>query len=164
MLSARPLAKARPGRRLRLRLTLARVRGATSQRTISVPVPQGLHPGPALLMLRGTAADMSGSGPSTSLIQILTSSSSSSSGSPGLGTDNNPGPLSIAELAQEIASIHRFDGVTARFVALSGSSRAAAAAKRTPKPTGGSSTGLQAYRDGSLRISGTIAVPVVIGR
>jgi hypothetical protein len=164
MLGARPLSKARPGRHLGLRLALARVRGATSQRTISVPVPRGLRPGPALLLLKGTAADASSSGPSASLIQILTGGSSSSSGTPGLGTDNDPGPLTIGQLAQQIASIHRFDGVTASFVPLSGSSGAPAAKKKAQKPAAVPPGGLQAYRDGSLRISGTIAVPIVVGR
>ena len=122
MLSAQPLSNARPGRRLRLRLAIARVRGATSERTITVPVPRGARPGPALLLLKGTAADSSGSSATAGLITILTGSGSpsSSSGSSGLGTDNDPGPLTIAGLSQQIASIHRFDGVTARFVSLSG--------------------------------------------
>jgi len=72
MLGARALSRARPGGHVRLRLALARVRGATSLRTISVPVPRGLRSGPALLLLKGTAADTSSAGPSTSLIQILT--------------------------------------------------------------------------------------------
>ena len=163
MLGARPLSRARPGGHVRLRLALARVRGATSLRTISVPVPRGLRSGPALLLLKGTAADASSSGPSASLIQILTGGSSSSSGPPGLGTDNDPGPLTIGELAQQIASIHRYDGVTGSFVPLSGSS-GAGKKKKSQKPAAVPPGGLQAYRDGSLRISGTIAVPVVVGR
>jgi hypothetical protein len=162
MLDGSQESKARPGGRLRLRLAIARVRGATSERTISVHVPRGLRAGPALLMLRGTAADASSSGPSASLISILIGGSSSSSPAPGLGGDNDPGPRTIAQLAQQVASIHRFDGVTARFVPLSGAS-GGANAKRTPKPSAGPPA-FQAYRDGSLRISGTIAVPVLVAR
>ena len=92
MLGARPESKARRGGRLRLRLSIARVRGATSERTISVPVPRGLHPGPALLLLKGTAADASSSGPSASLDRDPGGWVVVGVGRPGSGTDNDPGP------------------------------------------------------------------------
>jgi hypothetical protein len=161
MLGARPESKARRGGRLRLRLSIARVRGATSERTISVPVPRGLRPGPYLLLLKGTAADVSSSAPSASLVGILTGGSSSSSSAPGLGADNDPGPLTIAQLAQRIASIHRFDGVTASFLPPAGASRGASAVTKKPPAL---QPAFEAYRDPSLRISGTIAVPVLVTR
>jgi hypothetical protein len=135
LLDARAPATARPGQRIRVRLELRKVGGARFTRDIRVRVPAGVH-GHRTLTLTGSPADSSDD-LSTSLGAIIVDTLDEPE--PG----DELGPRTSAELADAIAAIHRYDGVTARF--------------------GGGSGERAAYRDPDLRISGRVRVPIRIG-
>jgi hypothetical protein len=120
----------------KLTLNLQRVYGKREQRTIDVHIPAGAPLGERDLTLSGTGAD--GSGDSGTDILDLGGTGSSD------GTD--AGPKSVSALAEQIGKIHRYDGVRLSL--------------RPPGSTGGKKTA--AYRDPSLRISGTAHARVTV--
>jgi hypothetical protein len=135
LLDAHAPASARPGQRIKVRLLLRKVGGASFTRDIRVRVPQGTK-GRRTLTLTGSPAD--------SADDLLTSL-----GSIILDTLVEPqpgdelGPRTTGELADAISALHRYDGVSARF--------------------GGRSSERSAYRDADMRISGRVRVPIKIG-
>lgn len=187
LMGARPLGVARRGGLARLRVRLRRVGGAPVTRMITVRVPRRLRRGPATITLSGTAAD----GPN-SLPGGLGATIDLSGGGGPVGRDpGDPGPRSLRSLAAEIASLHRFDGVSAAFGFLSRSPRRSGKARRrragahrptthpadrpSGRPAGAATTsgvapssasaaglGPHVYRDPHLRISGTITVAVTV--
>jgi len=165
MLGARALGVGRPGRRLRLALTLQHPYGNRERRIETVRVPRGLPRGRYVLSLTGTPED-SASSPGTSTVTIDLSGGSGGGGSTGQG------PRSLAAVADAIAAIHRYDGVRGRFVRTGpavAAARALAAAAPRPRPQrrrparspGGGAQG-RLFRDPGLRISGTARLPVTV--
>lgn len=133
MVGASAPRRVRPGQRIGVRLRLRHVRGGRQTIRLAVRVPRDTRPGRRTLSLRGTPDD-DAAAVEDELVEDL-----------GLllggGGSSNNGPRSIGELAQEIASIGRFDGVTGR--------------------VSGSSSGRRAVRrGGQLRISGRLQVPL----
>jgi hypothetical protein len=126
-------ARVRPGQRVRLRVTLERLRGSEFKRSYDVRIPAGLHAGKLKLRLTGHDADSGDSGLGTTIII------GDSSGSDGGG---DPGPGSLAELADQIGGMSAYDGVTLRM----GAERA------------------RAFRDAGFRISGRADATVRVVR
>jgi hypothetical protein len=128
----------RAGSLMRVKLRAARRDG--SRRTISLRlrVPRSAH-GLKRLQIRGSALD---GGDASDLIGALASVFTIDFG------DAEPpqGPHSVNALAADIAAIHRFDGVYARFAS----------------PRGGSAKGPAVYRDRNERISGKVELPVIV--
>jgi hypothetical protein len=125
-----------------VRVTLRRVRGGRLHRTITVPVPDGQHRGEYDLTLTGTPPDQIDTGQGddgqVDLTDVLDVSGDAAPDS----------PTSVSELSDLIATIHRDDGVTARF--------------RRPAhdDSDDDAGGHEAYRDPQLRVSGEVSVPV----
>jgi hypothetical protein len=144
LLHARGPRSVRRGRDVAIRLALRRPGAAAPfARTIRVRVPRSLRPGPVDLRLRGTPADQSISADQSatidlgSLVGITTSAQA-------------PVTRTLPDLALAIASIERYDGMTAAFL-----------------PPGSSGQGAAedpAYRDPALRISGTARVRLLVRR
>jgi len=173
MVGARPPAhRVRRGSVARVLVDVQMVRGPRFERVIPVPVPRGIRPGRHLVKLSGTPADSSGAAALASLVAVLGGGGGSGSGST---STSDAGPASVADLAGQIASIHHFDGVTARFLRRGASAATAAAvpAQKSPNQpgSGGSVTGggggqsrgargTPIYSDPKLRLSGTASVPL----
>ena len=98
----------RAGQDFTLSLSLQRVRGLASVRTVRAHVPAGLGSGRRTLVVTGTPSDTSGS--STDLTSLLGGGAGSASSPP-----DEAGPRSLSALAHELAAIHRFDGVIVSF-------------------------------------------------
>jgi hypothetical protein len=144
LLGARALGPVRRGGRVRVALTLQRPLGPRHTRTITVPIPRGARPGLDQVTLSGTAADSAPSSAPTTTVTL---------GSPGATPPANAnsasadqGPASPDELAHQIATIHRYDGVTA--VLVDGHKRGVR----------------RVYRDPNLRISGSASFSVRVRR
>jgi hypothetical protein len=163
-----------PGHVAKVDVLVQQVRGSRTVRVIPVRVPRHAKRGTYLLRLTGTPADTTGAGAISSLVALLSSGSGGQSGAAG----SDAGPPTVDALAHEIAAIHRFDGVRARFVRGAGA-LAAAAAKKRPGGGGGSGGGgsgggssnsrgrkggggVPVYRDPSLRLSGTAVAAIRI--
>lgn len=132
--SARAVSKVRRGRTARIRLTARKVRGGTVHRTVRVRIPRSLRRGPHELVLTGRPADPGGGLDELGEVLELT-----------LGDeepDDDPGPTTVGELADRFRGLHRYDGITARFVTPSG--------RRTPSR--------RVVEDPQLRFSGTARV------
>jgi hypothetical protein len=91
-----------PGQKIRVRLSLQRVRGARTTRTYTVRIPARAKAGRLRLLLVGRDADAGDSGLATII----------------LGEDDptdaggDAGPKTLKALASRVSSIGRFDGVT----------------------------------------------------
>ena len=148
-------AVARRGSTITVRATLRRPGGAVVRRTLRVPVPRGLRRGPRDLFLKGTEADVtlgqSGDGESTTIdISSLFASDT--------GGEEQSGPSSVSGLAEALAGLHRYDGVTARFLP-----PGASVPEQLPGgPEGVAQRARRVFRDQSLRISGRARLPVII--
>jgi hypothetical protein len=124
----------RPGEKLRVTLTLQRVRGAAEfKRGYTLRIPRDARPGVHKLQLIGRDADSSDDSLATTI--ILGDDSQDDGG-------GDPGPTSLASLRDQVEGLARYDGVTLRL----GSSRA------------------RAFRDDALRISGRGSVMVRVVR
>jgi hypothetical protein len=116
-------AHVRPGQTISVKTTLQRLRGAQFKRTYKLRIPGDAKHGELKLRLTGRDADSGDSGLGTTII---------------IGDDTeddgagDAGPGSIRELADEVESTERYDGVTFRL---------------------GSARG-RAFRDDDVRISG----------
>jgi hypothetical protein len=165
MLGARALGVGRPGRRLRLALTLQHPYGIRERRIETVRIPRGLRRGTYVLSLTGTPEDNAGS-PGTSAVTI-----DLSGGSGGGGGSTSEGPRSLAAVADAIAAIHRSDGVRGRFARIGSAAAARALAapepsprarrRRRARPHGGGTQG-RLFRDPLLRISGTASLRLIV--
>jgi hypothetical protein len=134
----------RRGHDLRVRLALERAGGGGARltRVIRVHIPRATPTGPAQLRLRGTPADQGVTPDSSSALDL-----SSLLGSPSTG---GPAPRTLTDLALAVAEVERYDGVIAAFQARGTSA--------------GDALVLPAYRDPSLRISGSARLWVLIRR
>src|SRR6478735_4488466 len=94
----------RPGQRVRARVSLRRVRGATFTRTYTLRIPSDAKRGNQRVRLVGTDADAGDDGFTTII----------------LGDDTNrneggdPGPATLNELAEQVRATERYDGVSVR--------------------------------------------------
>jgi hypothetical protein len=145
LLSASGPHRVRQGSTVHLRITARRVRGGLLHRTIAVHVPRNQRRGSYDLTLTGTPTDeVSSDGSSdvsVDLSNVLDLTGESST---------NP-PTSLDDLADRIAAIHRYDGVTASF-------------RRPGEGPGDGPPERPAYRDPRLRITGSASVRVrVVG-
>ena len=144
LLGAAGPATARRGSDVRVRLTVRRVDGPPTTRTVGVHVPRSTPVGTRSLVLTGTSADVSG-GAEGALTTTLDLGAL-------LGDDASPdaetGPRTYAALRASVARIHRYDGVSAAFLR---PGAATTSEDGTPK-------GAAAYRDPELRLSGQAAL------
>ncbi len=148
-LSGRPAV--RRGSDLVVHASLLRPGGGKLERTFKVHVPKGIPTGPRDLLLKGTAADSGASGDSgTTTIDI--SSLFEPAG------DGTSGPANVKELAQAVADLHRYDGVTSRWLPPGADA---------PQELPGGAEGVaqrsrRVYRDPQLRIAGLARLPVIV--
>ncbi|HEY5142791.1 MAG TPA: hypothetical protein VII98_04775 [Solirubrobacteraceae bacterium] len=153
--SLRGPVSARRGSDVSVGARLIRPGGATLTRTIRVHVPEGMPTGARDLLLKGTSADQtSGSGSDSSTTIDL---SNLFAGSPGEGSD---GPTSVRELGLAMSAIHRYDGVTTRFLP-------PGADPQTELPGGAEGVAQRSretYRDAQLRIAGSARLRITIRR
>jgi len=94
----------RPGRRVRAKVKLRRVRGGTISRSYRLRIPRGLRPGVRELRFSGAEVDFADDGLLGSIII----------GDEGADGGGDPGPPNLRALAARIRSIHRYDGVRVR--------------------------------------------------
>ncbi len=155
LVSLRGPARARRGSDISVSARLTRPGGAKLTRTIRVHVPKGMPTGARDLLLRGTSADQSsGSGSDSGATIDLSSLFDSPSG------EGSDGPKSVRELGLAMSAIHRYDGVTARFLQ---------PGSGPPSDLPGGAEGVaerarHAYRDAQLRIAGSARLRITIRR
>ncbi len=156
LLRATGPATARRGARIPVRLTVRRVDGEATTRTVRVRVPRGMPRGSRTLLLSGTSADASGGG-EDALTTVLDLGELLGGGDQGAGDE--AGPRTVAALRASVAAIHRYDGVTAAFLPPGRSSPS----EESPAGAEGiAQRQRQAYRDPGLRLSGTARLRVVV--
>jgi hypothetical protein len=136
ILSASGPRVVRAGSLMPVRLRVARRDGARRTLRLRLRVPRSVR-GRRRLQIRGTPLD---SGDDSALLGAITIDIGGEEAEP------PPGPRSIDELAGDIAGIHRYDGIRARFAPSRGSS----------------AQGAPVYRDDRERISGRADLPVVV--
>jgi hypothetical protein len=142
MLSARGPKIVHRGQTVAVRVLLRLPRGGSLHKTIKVKVPRHERTGRRDIVLTGTPADVTGPAPSTNNITLdLGLSDETGSG------EFDPGPASIRALRSEVRSIHRMTGVNAALRA-HGSDHGP--------------IGPQVYGSSKLRLSGNVAVSVLV--
>lgn len=97
-------ARARPGQRVRARVSLQRVRGDRFTRTYRVQIPRDARRGTQRVRFVGQDADQGDDGFATI---ILGEESERDEG-------GDPGPASLRELASDVRATQRYDGVSIR--------------------------------------------------
>lgn len=144
---------ARRGSTISVRATLIRPGGRRLERTIRVPVPRGIPRGRRDLFLKGTEADVTlgASEGDTSTIDL----SSLLEPAPG---DQPSGPKSVDGLARALSGLHRYDGVTARFLPPGAS---------VPQELPGGAEGVaqrarRVLRDPALRVAGRARLALTV--
>lgn len=138
MVRARAPRRVRRGSRVPVTLTVRRVNGPEQRVRFRLRVPRSLPTGLVEMELRGTAAELFTDELIIDFDELLTAEEEE-------GPDpGDPGPRDVEELAREIESLRRYDGVSARFTR-SGRRRVIAELQR-------------AYRDEGIRISGRTAL------
>jgi hypothetical protein len=141
MLDAEAPRVVRRGRTARVRVKVQEIRGRPRWRTLKVPVPRDLGRGEHALVLQGTPSDAAG-GLEADLGELLFGEG----GAPGEGEVDEAGPRTVEDLAEVVAGIGRFDGVTAAFVSEEDDLEGV--------------EGRPVLRDPAVRLSGTVQVPV----
>ncbi len=153
LVSLRGPARARRGTDVSVRAQLVRPGGAQLTRVMRVHVPKGMPGGPRDLLLRGTSADQSsGSGSDSGATVDLSSLFAGPSG------DGSDGPATVRELASAMSAIHRYDGVTTRFLP-------PGADPQSDLPGGAEGVAQRSrrtYRDAQLRIAGSARLRITI--
>jgi hypothetical protein len=133
----------RRGRTITVRVTAQGVRGARFTRKVRVHVPRSTPKGNVSLVLDGVPADSEPGGSSSAdLTAVFTVAMDDTQ-----GTDER-GPTSVAALARAVRELHRPDGVTASF--------------EDPTADTNIASGPVVLRDGAMRLSGTVHLPVVV--
>jgi hypothetical protein len=94
--------RVRPGQRVRLRVTMQRVRDGNLTKTYRVRIPGGLKPGRRTLKLIGFRQ----SSPDEALLELLLGEEP--------GDEPSHGPARLSDLIDEIESLGRWDGVRVR--------------------------------------------------
>lgn len=129
---------------LTLRAKLRRPGGARITRTIRVPVPRTMPAGPRDVLLRGNDADVAPTGSDSSTLDLSGLFDDTS------GEEPPPSPSSVSKLAEEVSALHRYDGVTARFVRIG-----AGAPQQLPGGREGiAQRARRVFRDPAIRVSG----------
>lgn len=130
----------RRGTTVTVRAVARVVRGGVVRRAVKVRIPRALGAGEQELVLTGRPADQAGG------LEDLTQVLELSLGGEGEGDDDrdDPGPRSVAALAEKIAGLHRYDGVTASW----------------RRPGGRRHLVRRALRDPELRLSGAARLRV----
>jgi hypothetical protein len=149
ILGASAPRRARRGHDITVKVLAQRVRGTKFTRNVRVHVPRDLSAGEHVLTLTGSPADaVAGEGD----VQDLASTFTITLGDTGDGSQDDPGPRTVAQLAQAVAGIAREDGVTASF--------------RDPgDDTGDSATSeIEVLRDPQLRFSGSAKQRITVRR
>jgi hypothetical protein len=145
-------AVARRGSTIRVRVTATRSGGGTVSRTLRVPVPRGMPAGPRDLLLRGTEADVPPGGGTGEEATIDLSDLFEPSGG------DDAAPRTVTELAEAVGALHRYDGVTARFVR-----PGANAPEQLPGGAEGvAQRGRRVFRDPALRLAGRARLAIVV--
>lgn len=143
---------ARRGSDVTVRASLTSPGGGKLTRTIKVHVPKGMPAGERDLLLEGTPPDgASGSGDAA---EIDLSSLFEPADGPAAG------PVSVKDLAMAIAGLHRYDGVTARFLP---------PGARVQSDLPGGAEGVaqrsrETYRERELRVAGSARLRITIRR
>jgi hypothetical protein len=94
--------RVKPGQRVRLRVTMQRIRDGNLKRTYHVRVPRGIKPGRRALKLVGFQQ----STPDDALLDLLLGDDT--------GEELESGPSTLSDLIGEIKAMGRWDGVTMR--------------------------------------------------
>jgi hypothetical protein len=94
--------RVRPGQRVKLRVTMQRVRDGNLKRTYRVRIPRGIKPGRRTLKLAGFEQ----SAPDDALLELLLGDDT--------GEEPESGPSTLSDLISEIRAMGRWDGVTLR--------------------------------------------------
>jgi hypothetical protein len=142
----------RRGGVLTLRARMRRPGGQRITRMIKVPVPRTMPRGPRDVLLRGTDPDVSPTGADSETLDLT-----------GLFEDDTSeeaprSPSTVARLAKAISDMHRYDGVTARFVPTD-----APAPQQLPGgPEGIAQRARRVFRDKSIRVSGRARWSVLV--
>jgi hypothetical protein len=146
LLSAARPRRARRGHDITLRVRAQHVRGPRFTKRIRVHVPKGLSAGEHVLTLTGTPADAAAGDAEA---QDLASTFTVTLGDEG-GSSDDPGPRTLAALAEAFAATAREDGVTASF--------------RDPGDSDGetATNEIEVFRDPDLRISGSVRLRLVV--
>ena len=147
----------RRGRTARIRVKLQEVRGEPYTRTIRVRVPRSIPRGDRIIAIEGTPSDAA-AGLEVDLGELLFGS--------GEGEDeeiDEAGPRTVSELAEIIESLERFDGVTASFPAPGDEDLSLEElGESADGPEGAARRPREILRDPTLRLSGSVEVPVTI--
>jgi hypothetical protein len=135
---------------VRVRVTAERSGGGRAERTIAVPIPRGMPAGPRDLLLIGTDADVvpgeTGGETTIDLSELFEPA------------DEAAGPRTVAQLAEAIQGLKRYDGVTARLVP-----PGANAPEQLPGgPERLAQRGRRVFRDPDLRLAGRVRLPLVV--
>jgi hypothetical protein len=125
-------ARVRPGQRVRARVELRRVRGGTFARNYTFKIPSDARAGSQRVRFVGTDVDEGDSGFTTIIL----------GGDDERTEGGDPGPATLRELASEVKSTARYDGVSVRVGRARG----------------------QAFRDDAFRISGQAETSVRVVR
>ncbi|HEV3002758.1 MAG TPA: hypothetical protein VGW75_18620 [Solirubrobacteraceae bacterium] len=144
MLRARAPRSVRRGRTVPVRVLIQVVRGERAWRRLRVKVPRGLPPGPRRLTLRGPDTD-SGDVFELALSELLFELG---------GEEDVTGPRSVEQLRKAVASISRYDGVTASFEPPDDEDEEG--------DEGRPRRARKVYRDSELRLSGLVRAPVFV--
>jgi hypothetical protein len=94
--------RVKPGQRVRLRVTMQRVRDGNLTRTYHVRIPQHIKPGRRALKLVGFQQ----SAPDDALLELLLGDDT--------GEQSESGPATLSDLIGQIKALGRWDGVTVR--------------------------------------------------
>jgi phosphoglycolate phosphatase-like HAD superfamily hydrolase len=145
ILDATAPSAARRGSDLKVKVSARRVRGAAFTRTVKVHIPRYLSAGTHVLTLTGAPADaVAGEGDAQDLSSLFTVTLGDDSDS----GEDDPGPRTLAELAQSFDYLEREDGVTASFRDVGDANGDTASAE------------IEVLRDPQLRISGSAKLRV----
>jgi len=148
-----PQTRMTRGKTYTVSLSYARPGGARASVPIKIHVPLGMPLGKRDLVLTGTASDLAGGGFSA-LASFLAP------------TDDESGPKTIASLSKQIGAIHRYSGVTASFRPRTKKGEALGTPTTNDSlPEGAEGKAVrerQVYRNPKLRLSGAVAVRVLI--
>ena len=129
---------------LTLKAKLRRPGGERITRTIKVSVPRTMPPGPRDVLLRGNDVDVAPTGDDSSTLDLSGLFDDTS------GEEAPESPSSVAKLAEAMSGLHRYDGVTARFVRVD-----APAPQQLPGGREGiAQRARRAFRDSAIRVSG----------
>jgi hypothetical protein len=130
----------RRGRDIKVKVLARQVRGARFSQTVTVHVPKDLPAGEHVLTLTGTPADAAGGDASA---QDLASVFTVMLGGGGSDGADDPGPVTLSDLAEAFGATGRPDGVTGSF--------------RDPGDEDGetATSEIEVLRDPDLRISGS---------